>query len=72
MDIRIGGRLGAEPKFGDVVIRKIAHWDLNETLLTIFSLYEHHHAEGETFRDFAARTEPAWWTENLQPVAEAV
>ncbi len=72
MDIRIGGRLGAEPKFGDVVNRKIPHWDLDETLLNIFNLYEHHHAEGETFRDFAARTEPAWWTENLQPVAEAV
>src|SRR5699024_9173595 len=33
MDIRIGGRLGSEPKFGDVVIKKVPHWDLNETLL---------------------------------------
>ena len=62
MDIRIGGRLGEHPKFGDVVLKKVPHWDLNETLLQIFNLYEHNHAEGETFRDFAGRTEPEWWT----------
>jgi ferredoxin-nitrite reductase len=67
MDIRIGGRLGPEPKFGDVVIKKVPHWDLNETLLRIFSLYEQHHDSGETFRDFAGRTEPEWWTERLEP-----
>jgi ferredoxin-nitrite reductase len=67
MDIRIGGRLGPEPRFGDVVVRKIPHWELNETLLRIFSLYEQHHEEAETFRDFAARTEAAWWTEQLEP-----
>ena len=72
MDIRIGGHLGEDPKFGDVVLKKVPHWDLNETLLRIFGLYEQHHAGGETFRDFAARTEPAWWTEQLDPVAEAV
>src|SRR3954467_6515524 len=71
MDIRIGGRLGAEPRFGDVVIRKVPHWELNDTLLRIFDLYEEHHAEGETFRHFAARTEPTWWTEQLAPVVEA-
>src|SRR3954469_13412640 len=54
MDIRIGGRLGESPKFGDVVIKKVLHWDLNETLLRIFTLYESNHANGETFRDFAA------------------
>ena len=58
MDIRIGGRLGPEPRFGDVVVKKVPHWELNETLLRIFTLYEQHHADGETFRDFAARTEP--------------
>src|SRR5947209_4439119 len=40
MDIRIGGRLGPEPRFGDVVLKKVPHWDLNETLLRIFTLYE--------------------------------
>jgi hypothetical protein len=53
MDIRIGGRLGADPKFGEVVVKKVPHWELNETLLRIFDLYEQHHADGETFRDFA-------------------
>src|SRR3954449_3817048 len=67
MDIRIGGRLGPEPRFGDVVIRKVPHWELNETLLRIFSLYEQHHSDGETFRAFAGRTEPDWWTERLEP-----
>ena len=68
MDIRIGGRLGENPRFGDVVIKKVPNWDLNETLLRIFSLYEHNHADGETFRDFAGRTEPEWWTHELTPV----
>ncbi|MDP8943850.1 MAG: hypothetical protein M3N16_07010 [Actinomycetota bacterium] len=67
MDIRIGGRLGSEPKFGDVVVRKVPHWDLNETLLRILDLYEQSHAEGETFAAFAARTEPQWWSERLAP-----
>jgi ferredoxin-nitrite reductase len=67
MDIRIGGRLGPEPRFGDVVVRKVPHWELNETLLRIFTLYETAHEEGETFRDFAGRTDPAWWTEMLTP-----
>jgi ferredoxin-nitrite reductase len=66
MDIRIGGRLTPEPTFGAVVIRKIPDWDLNETLVRILDLYEGEHAEGETFRDFATRTEPAWWTERLE------
>jgi ferredoxin-nitrite reductase len=67
MDIRIGGRLGSDPRFGEHVIRKIPHWDLNETLLRIFTLYETNHAEGETFRDFAGRTPATWWTEQLTP-----
>jgi ferredoxin-nitrite reductase len=67
MDIRIGGHLGPEPQFGDVVIRKVPHWDLNETLLRILDLYEQWHSDGETFAEFAARTEPAWWTERLSP-----
>jgi ferredoxin-nitrite reductase len=65
MDIRIGGRLGAEPRFGEIVVRKVPHWDLNEKLLEIFTLYEQHHHAAETFRDFAGRTEPAWWEERL-------
>lgn len=68
MDIRIGGRLGDNARFGDVVAKKIPHWDLNPTLLNIFTLYEQHHSETETFRDFAARTESSWWSERLEPV----
>src|SRR4051812_12662230 len=56
MDIRIGGRLGDDPRFGDVVVKKVPHWDLHETLLKIFTLYETTHDDGETFRDFAAPT----------------
>ena len=67
MDIRIGGRLGPDPRFGDVVLKKVPNWELNETLLRIFSLYETNHGEGETFRDFAGRTQPEWWTEQLTP-----
>jgi ferredoxin-nitrite reductase len=65
MDIRIGGRLGPDPRFGEVVAKKVPHWQLNETLLHIFTLYEQHHAGGETFREFAGRTEPAWWEPRL-------
>ncbi len=72
MDIRIGGRLGENPKFGDVVLKKVPNWDLNETLLQIFNLYEQHHDEGETFRAFAGRTEPEWWTNELTPAVEEV
>jgi ferredoxin-nitrite reductase len=68
MDIRIGGRLGEHPRFGDVVVKKVPHWELNETLLRIFNLYEQNHADGETFRDFAGRTDPEWWTQELTPV----
>ena len=67
MDIRVGGRLGPEPKFGDVVVRRVPHWDLNETLLRILDLYEQSHAPGETFAAFAARTDSGWWAERLEP-----
>jgi ferredoxin-nitrite reductase len=72
MDIRIGGRLGPEARFGEVVVKKVPHWELNETLLSIFTLYEQHHEDGETFREFAARTEPVWWSERLEPVDDLV
>jgi len=65
MDIRIGGRLGPEPHFGDVVVRKVPHWELNARLLQILGLYEQHHEQPETFREFAAHTEPSWWEERL-------
>jgi ferredoxin-nitrite reductase len=71
MDIRLGGHLGPDPRFGEVVVRKVPHWELNDTLLRIFSLYETNHAEGEDFRAFAARTEPSWWTAQLEPVEDA-
>ena len=67
MDIRIGGRLGENPRFGNVVVKKVPHWELNETLLKIFSLYETTHEEGETFREFAGRTPAEWWSERLEP-----
>ena len=53
------------------MIKKVPHWELNETLLRIFTLYEQNHDDGETFRDFAGRTEPEWWTQELTPVEEA-
>ncbi|HSD76270.1 MAG TPA: hypothetical protein VLA98_02650, partial [Solirubrobacteraceae bacterium] len=70
MDIRIGGRLGPDPRFGDVVLRKVPHWELNETLLRILTLYETTRAPGETFRGFAARTPADWWARELVPEAE--
>jgi sulfite reductase beta subunit-like hemoprotein len=57
---------------GEVVIRKVPNWELDSTLLRIFDLYEHHHDDGESFRAFAARTEPAWWTQALAPVEDPV
>jgi ferredoxin-nitrite reductase len=71
MDIRVGGRLGPDPKFGDHVIRKVPHWELNETLLAILRLYEEAHSDGETFAEFAARTDTEWWSERLAEDAEA-
>ena len=65
MDIRIGGRLGSEAKFGDVVVRRVLADDLNAKLLEIFDLYEEHHDEGETFRTFAGRTDATWWQDRL-------
>src|SRR3954454_9297832 len=67
MDIRIGGRLGADARFGEVVVKKVPHWELNETLLRIFTLYETTHSDGETFREFAARTPADWWSERFEP-----
>src|SRR4051794_12495959 len=61
MDIRIGGRLGADPKFGDVVVRKVPHWELNETLLRIFTLYETTREAGETVPAFAPPPAPDRW-----------
>ena len=54
MDIRIGGRLGPEPRFGDVVVKKVPHWELNDTPAAHLHALREHHDEGETFRDFAA------------------
>jgi ferredoxin-nitrite reductase len=65
MDIRIGGRLGPDPRFGEVVAKKVPHWELNAKLIEIFDLYDHGHEPGETFRDFAARTPADWWQRQL-------
>jgi ferredoxin-nitrite reductase len=71
MDVRIGGRLGPDARFGAVVVKKVPHWELNATLLEILALYERNRDEGEPFRAFAARVEPAWWEERLAAGAEA-
>jgi ferredoxin-nitrite reductase len=65
MDIRVGGRLGPDARFGEVVVKKVPHWDLEAKLLDVLDLYERHHDAGETFRGFAARTAPEWWQERL-------
>jgi ferredoxin-nitrite reductase len=61
MDIRVGGRLGPAARFGEIVVRKVPHWELNATLLELLGLYERHRDPGEPFRSFAARTSPDWW-----------
>lgn len=65
MDILVGGRLGPEPRFGEVVVRKVPHWELEDKLLELFELYERNREPGEPFRDFAARTPADWWRERL-------
>jgi ferredoxin-nitrite reductase len=65
MDIRVGGHLGPDARFGDVVVKKVPHWRLNAKLLEIFDLYERGHGPGETFREFAARTPADWWQQQL-------
>jgi ferredoxin-nitrite reductase len=65
MDIRIGGRLGPDPRFGEVVVKKVPHWALNDKLLEIFDLYERSHDPGETFREFTSRTPADWWQQQL-------
>ncbi|QEC48255.1 hypothetical protein FSW04_12215 [Baekduia soli] len=71
MDIRIGGRLGPDPRFGEVVVKKVPHWELNATLLEIFDLYDGAHRAGETFRAFAARTPADWWRQRLAAPEDA-
>jgi hypothetical protein len=58
------------PRFGEPVAVKVPHWKLDATLRRIFALCDHRHGGGETFRDFAGRTGPAWWQTQLatQPI----
>ncbi len=65
MDIRIGGRLGPDPRFGNVVIKKVPHWELNDKLLEIFELFDGHREASENFRAFADRVGEEWWQERL-------
>ena len=72
MDIRVGGRLGPDARFGEVVVKKVPHWELDAKLLEIFGLYDESHEDGETFREFAERVPAEWWQERLaepDPVA---
>jgi ferredoxin-nitrite reductase len=71
MDIRIGGRLGPDPRFGTVVVKKVLAEDLNAKLIEIFHLYDAHHAAGETFRRFASRAGDDWWIEQLAELEPA-
>jgi ferredoxin-nitrite reductase len=72
MDIRIGGRLGPDPRFGEVVATKIPHWELNAKLLEIFAVYGDGRDPGETLRQFAARTPLEWWQQRLVDPEPAV
>jgi ferredoxin-nitrite reductase len=65
MDIRIGGRLGADPRFGTVVVKKVLADDLDGKLLEILDLFDRHRDPGEAFRAFAARVGDEWWEERL-------
>jgi len=65
MDIRIGGRLGPDPRFGTVVVRKVLAADLDAKLLQILDLFDRHRRPDEAFRAFAARVGDAWWEERL-------
>jgi ferredoxin-nitrite reductase len=65
MDIRIGGRLGADPRFGTVVVKKVLADDLNAKLLEILGLFDRHREPDEAFRAFAARVGEEWWQQRL-------
>lgn len=65
MDIRIGGRLGPDARFGAVVAKRIPHWDLNDKLIEIFDLFLEHRDGDELFRSFAQRMPEDWWSEQL-------
>jgi ferredoxin-nitrite reductase len=65
MDIRIGGRLGADPRFGTVVVKKVLADDLNDRLLEILDLFDRHREPEEAFRAFAARVGDEWWQDRL-------
>jgi ferredoxin-nitrite reductase len=65
MDIRIGGRLGSDPRFGTVVVKKVLAGDLDGKLLEILDLFDRHREPGEAFRAFAARVGDEWWEERL-------
>lgn len=65
MDIRIGGRLGPDARFGEIVVKKVPHWELNAKLLEVFDLYDGHHRVRESFREFAARTASGWRQQRL-------
>jgi ferredoxin-nitrite reductase len=65
MDIRIGGRLGTDPRFGTVVVKKVLADDLDDKLLEILDLFDRHHEPDEAFHAFAARVGDEWWQERL-------
>ncbi len=65
MDIRIGGRLGTDARFGEVVVRKVPAADLEDKLVEIFDLFDEHRSGDEPFHVFAARVGDDWWRQRL-------
>ena len=65
MDIRIGGRLGREPEVRRRRGQEGPALGAQRDAAADLQPLREQHDEGETFRDFAARTEPEWWTSEL-------
>ena len=68
MDIRIGGRLGREPASSATSCSRRSRTGTSTRRCCRSSTStSSNHDDGETFRDFAGRTEPEWWTQALTP-----
>lgn len=69
MDIRIGGRVSGlnseTPKFNEVVLAKVPHYDLEDKLVKVFDVYRDNRQDGESFRAFSDRVNVDWWQEQL-------
>lgn len=74
MDLRIGGRVSGlnseTPKFNEIVLKRIPHWELEDKLVQVFETYRDNREDGETFRAFTDRVDVAWWEEHLLTAEE--